>query len=357
MKLVKISYKDTNWELQDLELGTLNLVLGRNGTGKTRTLQTIDLLVKMLTQRRNMNWGGEWDIEFLNQKGQAIRYQFSTSSKKLGVSFEKMMVDGKVVIDRKRNVEKAWIANQMEGGRMEGIYPPDNKLILHTHRDVKKYPYLEDIAAWAESSFGFKFGNISPYARLNSQEYELLTAVEDIPNLYKSLGEAGRKTVLEHFNATGYTVSQISVKQNGEPDILYVKEEGLQKEIPHYRLSQGMFRAIALIIYIEYLKSRRKPATIIVDDLCEGLDFERATKLGRIIFELCEKAEIQLIATSNDYFLMEVVDIKFWNILSREGKIVSGLAKEEKAELIQKFRFTGLSNFDFFASDFIAKQQ
>jgi hypothetical protein len=92
---------------------------------------------------------------------------------------------------------------------------------------------------------------------------------------------------------------------------------------------------------------------VIIDDLCEGLDYERATKLGELVFNICRDTEIQLIATSNDSFLMDAIDIKYWNILQRTGSIVTALNIKNSEEKFRKFKFTGLSNFDFFSSDYL----
>lgn len=358
MKLKKIAYKDLNWELTPLQLETVNLLVGKNSTGKTRTLQTIDLLVKLLSQKRDLNWGGEWDILFENHKGEEIRYQFSTSYKKHGVTFEKISVNGDEVLSRikKDGTELTKIRNVINRNQFESINPPENKLVVHTNRDIKKFPFLESIAVWAEQSYGFKFGNISPYSRLNSQEYDLLIAVEDIPSLFQSLKEEDRLLVLDDFNSIGYQAENISVQEKTDI-IIHVKEAGIEKAIPHFKLSQGMFRSLSVIIFIQYLISRKKPATIIIDDLCEGLDFERATKLGKLVFAKCQNNDIQLIATSNDSFLMEVVDLKYWNLLIRDGKTVRGINANSHPKIIEDFRFTGLSNFDFFSSDFLIAQK
>jgi len=358
MKIKELSYIDPNWELNNLQLGVVNLIVGKNSTGKTRTLQTIDLLVKMITQKRNLNWGGQWDIKFENYKNEEIQYQFSTSYQKQGVTFEKMFLNGDLVLsrDRKDYIGQARIKNFLKKGSFDIIYPPENKLIIHTNRDIKKYPFLEDIANWAEQSYGFKFGNISPYSLLNQQEYDLLTAVEDIPTLFKSLNNLDKIQIISDFNSIGYKIEKINIQDKGEITVIYVKEKGIDKLIPHFKLSQGMFRALAVIVYIQYLISRKRPATIIIDDLCEGLDYERATKLGKLIFNKCLTNEVQLIATSNDSFLMEVVDLKYWNVLTREGKKVEGLNSISRPEIFEDFKFTGLSNFDFFSSDFIKSQ-
>ncbi len=358
MKLKSLSYKDTNLEITDLQLGSVNLIVGKNSSGKSMALHSIDLLIKMITQKRTLNWGGEWDITFENDKSEKLNYKFSTSYLKQGVTFEKMLLNDNLVLvrNRKHYPDKAKIRNLLNRGQFEFIYPPDNKLILHTNRDIKKYPFLEDITTWAEQSYGFKFGNINPYSLLNQQEYDLLTAVEEIPTLFKSLKNEDKKSIISDFNSIGYSISDITVQDKQEFTIIYVKENDLDKPIPHYKLSQGMFRSLAVIIYLEYLTKKKKPSTVVIDDLCEGLDFERAAKLGKLIFEKCSDNDIQLIATSNDSFLMEVVDLKNWNILIRKGKNVKGINAKLNPELIDEFRFTGLSNFDFFSSNFIKKQ-
>jgi len=354
MKIKSFSYVDITWELNNLEFGTVNLVVGKNSTGKTRTLQTIDLLAKMITQKRELNRGGLWKIVFENYKKEEIKYQFSTGYQKQGVLSENLFLDNNLMISRNsNNKNKVEIKNLVNNNTFDFVYPPDNKLIIHTNRDIKKYPYLEDITNWAEQSYGFKFGNISPYSRLNQQEYDLLTAVEDIPTLFKSLKKEDKLQIIADFNAIGYTISDISLQDRGQYSTINIKETGIRRILPHFKLSQGMFRALAVIIYIQYLMSRKNPATIIIDDLCEGLDYERATKLGKLIFYKCLENDIQLIATSNDSFLMEVVDLKYWNILTRTGNQISSLNARSNPDIFKDFKFTGLSNFDFFSSDYI----
>jgi hypothetical protein len=353
MKIIKLSYIDTNWEIKDLEFDNANLLVGKNSTGKSRTLSTIDLLYKMLTQKRNLNWGGKWEIVFQTANKDIIEYSFSTGYQKSGVTHEIIKYNGADVL--KRDIPDSAIVKNSLTGTVDIIYPPADKLVLHVNRDVKKYPFLEEIVSWAEDSFGFKFGNISSYARFNKQEYDLLTAVEDIPVLFKRLSEDHRQKIVEDMNDIGYNVENISVSERADITILTVKENGINKTLPYYTLSQGMFRALAVLIYVEYLLSRKRPATIMIDDLCEGLDFSRATRLGKKIFSTCETNNIQLIATSNDGFLMDVVDIKYWNVLLRKGKAVSAINIKNHPALFEEFKFTGLSNFDFFSSDYIRK--
>lgn len=355
MRLIEFSYRDADWEIRNLEFGMVSLIVGKNSTGKSKTLSSIDLLGKIITQKVNLPVETDWDISFITDDSVIFNYKFRTGIQQddIVVLYEQITRNEETVLLR-NTPEKATIKNILS--KEELINPPTNKLIVHTTRDVKKYPYLEEIAIWAERSFGFKFGTIGPDKGFSKQEYNLLTTVEEIPTLYKSLGNRNKGQIIAYFNQIGYDIEEISFKEENTGMSLFVKESGLKNFIPHHQLSQGMFRSLSVLIFLEYLITRKKPATVVIDDLCEGLDYERATKLGKIVFDNCQKNNIQLVATSNDMFLMDVVDLNNWNVLQRSGKIVTALNAKNQSDLFENFRYTGLSNFDFFASDYIAQK-
>ena len=84
--------------------------------------------------------------------------------------------------------------------------------------------------------------------------------------------------------------------------------------------------------------------------------YEKAKKLVKLVFDKCQNSDIQVIVTSNDSFLMDAVDTKYWNILKRNGKTVTAINNNNSKDLFRRFRLTGLSNFDLFSSDFIQQQ-
>ena len=176
-------------------------------------------------------------------------------------------------------------------------------------------------------------------------------------NLLDKLNMTSKEKVIAEFNKIGYRIKDIFVeKLLGVAPRLRIVEEGLVNSIIDSEMSQGMLRALSVLIFIENLISNNNVSTIIIDDLGEGLDYERATKLGKLLVEKLENSNIQFIATSNDSFLMDVIPIKYWNILQRDGNTVRALNYQNSKEQFDKFRMTGLSNFDLFSSDYLLQK-
>ncbi|MDR3258357.1 MAG: hypothetical protein LBT51_01920 [Fusobacteriaceae bacterium] len=50
MKLSKISFVsiENNWYYSDLELGNINLIVGKNASGKTKTLDSLNNLINKM---------------------------------------------------------------------------------------------------------------------------------------------------------------------------------------------------------------------------------------------------------------------------------------------------------------------
>ena len=351
MRIKSFSYKEDSWEINNLNLGPINLLVGQNGTGKSRTLAKIDRFVKILTRQQKKFETEEWDIEFLTNDNQVLRYVLKTLKTKNEVIKENLFYNDDIILDRKRG-ESSFKIRKDSKAKWDTYSPPAQKLAISSINDIIKYPQTAEILNWAENSYGFEFSFSSKFISLRN---ELLNETEDIPDLYDSLTQKQKNTVLENLNILGFKISGIEVKKLTfiNRTYLLLGEEGLKYLIYHDDLSQGMSRALSLIIYLEYLIVRKNPATIVIDDFGEGLDYIRAQELGKLAFQKCSKKNIQLIATSNDSFLMDVINIDYWNILKRKGKVVSSINIVNHPKLFEDFRYTGLSRFDFFSSDYI----
>ena len=113
-----------------------------------------------------------------------------------------------------------------------------------------------------------------------------------------------------------------------------------------------MFRVLSLIIQVNYSLLAKQPSCILIDDIGEGLDFERASAMVKLLISKAQTGLVQLIMTTNDRFIMNGVPLEYWSVIER----TPGLAKlhniHNSKEIFDDFKFTGLNNFDFFATQF-----
>ena len=358
MKLRQLSYikksltpNNNEWSVDELQLMDINLVVGKNAIGKSRVVKLINKAASIINGIAvDDSFNGatsvtEWQLHFETANGSSLKFDFTSSLDMF--DSEKIYFDEKLVLDRTK--DNTQIYSYING--LISIAPPLDRLTLQVRRDQKEFPFFEDIVKWAKQLRFFDFTAIDPLdVTSKSLEYHPV-------NLLERLSLASKQNVILAFNTIGYQIKDIFVeKRLGGAPRLHVVEEGLINSIVDSEMSQGMLRALSVLIFIENLVSNNNVSTVIIDDLSEGLDYERATKLGKLLVEKLENSNIQFIATSNDSFLMDVVPIKYWNILQRDGNTVRALNYQNSKEQFDKFRMTGLSNFDLFSSDYLLQK-
>jgi predicted ATPase len=357
MKLIEIKYSQTNWIstndwlLSDLSLNDFNLIIGENAVGKSRTVLLISSFAKMLSEQVSNVYNGKFSLKFLKENGDYFIYELDAYK---GVKSEKLTVNDKIILNRHENQTEIYSSTTK---KVIKISPPDDKLAIHVRRDKDEFPFFEDLIQWAKQVHGFKFGNITPHTLLIDKQADRLTSVDEIPSLLEELKPIEYEEIIRQFNSLGYDLEKIVVRKDETTTKIAVFQKGLKFGLRQEQLSQGMFRSLCLIIFMHYLLSKDKVSTIIVDDFCEGLDYNRAIKLGKLIVEKFANSNIQFIATTNDNFLMNVIDIKYWNILVREGSTVRSFNYQNSKNIFDDFKMSGLSNFYLFSSDFLTQKQ
>ena len=128
-------------------------------------------------------------------------------------------------------------------------------------------------------------------------------------------------------------------------------------KVDQAEISQGLFRALSLFIQLRYSEYFSKPGLVLIDDIGEGLDYERSSKLIKSLIEIAKKTNIQLIMSTNDRFVMNAVPLEYWCVLHREGGKCISLNYRNSKDLFDEFELTGLNNFDFFSSRYYEKKE
>ena len=250
---------------------------------------------------------------------------------------------------------------------------------VHAKRDKLQHPFLEPLIQWAEEVSIFRFGtelgkdrvlikNNKVVQESNSNHDQIL--MEDLPSQYFFKGRDEYNStfiqnIIQDMRIIGFPLEDVdsgspfSIVINqplgGEPVSLLFKEERVKSKFDQFDVSQGMFRAFSLLSYVQYMKLKNASNTILIDDIGEGLDFERSKNLIQRIEEVSRDANFQVIMTSNDRYVMNAVNIKNWSIVVRNGHEIHFVNYQNSKGQFDDFTQLGLSNFDFFSGNFFEK--
>lgn len=346
MLLSSFSYKTNGWELAEMNaLQSTNLLVGKNASGKTRIIRAIQNVTNFM-QMRNFVFG-EADFKakmsFVDPKMNDWKMFYSFEVSLGRVAEERLVVNGKTLIKRDSGKAVFW---------GDTINPPTEKLVVQVRRDREEYPDVEKLMEWAEGVIAISCSNINPF----TANLGFMNIINPLPfsTLVDTLTKDDKKKVLESARRMGYEIIDMStVKATSEMEFVTVNERYIRNDVMDFQMSSGMMRVLYILCFLKYVKYGLKYSLLLIDDLGEGLDYNRAKLLGKKVFEDCDCEQLQLIASSNDSFMMDMVDISNWQIVRRKNSKLTVLNKTNTPELFKRFRITGLSNFDLFSSDFI----
>lgn len=374
MILKKFSYTEfeTNnpryWELEHFEVNNINLFVGDNASGKSRTLKYIYQLSRILLSNKFSFLSANYNATFLDGE--------------IELHYHVQFKDGIVESESFSNTERVYFLRN-KGGEGE-IYNfildknikfriPESE-ILASRRDDLQFPFLEKLYQWASNVRHFRFSKEEEKQRLVLIESNRqVSSGHNLNNLANQAIEIFRKgkaefkeqfveRIISDFNSIGYNIKNIDsgTLQSIQIDSpignrvigLRVFEEDREGMTDQNEMSDGMFRALSLIIHYNYYELTGKGLTVLVDDIGEGLDFARSTKLIKLLIDKSISSQIQLIMSSNDKFVLNNTDLKFWQVVNRTGNKVKIFNYNNSKEKFDNFKFTGLNNFDFYISDF-----
>lgn len=167
------------------------------------------------------------------------------------------------------------------------------------------------------------------------------------------IGSSFHEHVEQRMIVTGYPWEEIRVVNvaNAAPR-LEVKEHRRSAYTAFRRLSQAQQRTLAFYIFVSLLEEEKTAATVLVDDFAEGLDYESAGRFAKVVLQMSSTTPLQFIVATNDRYVMNAVPLEHWTVLVEDGTTTRIFNYENARQKFDDFKFTGLSNFDFFSMDF-----
>jgi len=372
MYLRKFSFRENagqkiEWLIDNVNLGEINLVVGKNSSGKTRTLNALSDLVSMITGKGTTATGPvSYEMLFKNSDN-IMKYELAYDLET--IHSERLYMGEELVMERGEEGKGKVKYEATPGSMYLEFQIPHDQLASYAKRDRLQHPFMETIHGWAVSLRRFNFsGDLGKtrYALKSSFQSKEVDWTDTTSSLVPAITVAEEEykqfhdLVLKDMQKIGYDLEDFGVihfseRYGGSSQdryAVFTTEKGLQKQVTQRDMSQGMFRAFSVLLQINYYLLCGNKGLIIIDDIGEGLDFSRAKHLVKVLISRATDSGIQLIMSTNDSFIMNAVDIENWAVIMREGHKISLFNYENSKEIFEEFKFTGLNNFDFYASEF-----
>lgn len=383
MKLESIIYTEFDekpyaWRLDEFEFSNINLMVGKNATGKSRVLRVVNGLARLVdgSIQPNSLSDGNYAATFTGEKEHSgpnkIKYSFKIHENK--VTNEELYIDD--VEKLKRGAGGKATLEFAKNRILIDIQVPETVLAVSARRDSDQHPFFEYLHQWAstvkylefskiEGQLGAAFEGPLTFEMANSSP--LQNSLHLITKLAKErFGRSFDSAVINDMRRVGYEISEfglmpvkgmsIPLAKSSSPLVLYVVENGIDLKMIQGMLSNGMLRTLATLIFLHASRLNKKRDCLLIDDIGEGLDYDRAKKLISIIVEEAERGYMTLVMSTNDRFVMNGVPLKYWSVIQRDlGKVkVFNIKNSEGAFL--EFEKYGFNNFDFFSKEFFAKE-
>ena len=222
MILDKISYSEyegteREWEIDGLTLNGINLIVGKNATGKTRTLNVINGLSQLLAGDSKIFRLGQFIAEF--SEGNS-RFQYILNINDSKVIKEELLIDGKVLLKRGNDGE-GMIFYQKEGENKE-FQTPEKELAIIARRDKIQHSFFEPLYSWGKSvhyySFGTSLGRevlailLKDYDTDYDKRNKNLVVAAYLDG-FKLFSNKFQDAIISDMNSIGYNLTEIDVKQ------------------------------------------------------------------------------------------------------------------------------------------------
>ncbi len=376
MRLKSINYieyenEPREWKIEGIELENVNLIVGINASGKSRLLNVISSLGELLSRKvtdftPTLRYNAVFSNKNGKKGGKEIVYELSIRNNV--VTKERLLKGEELLLERSGTGKGRIRAEQMEFLKFK---TNGNEIAAFIKRDSYQHPFLDDLYKWGSNQRYYRFGasmgwNVVSSRPFNGERKPLedneLKYGQNVVDIYiegiKKREKHFQDSIIDDMNSIGYSIEEIGITSTefafpghlGVVNELYVKEKELSDIVRQTLLSQGMFRALSLLIQLNYALMIKLPLCVLIDDIGEGLDFYRARSLINLLIKKVENTPVQLIMTTNDRFVMNSVPLKYWSIIERSGGKCKVYNYKNSRNIFDEFDFTGLSNFDFFTT-------
>lgn len=342
MKIDSLTYKnnETGWNVKDLTLDYLTLLVGVSGIGKTRILRSILDLADIASGHsiNNVEWGVvfshngksyEWSGSYDYVPSDDISI-IEDRKKKNSIVYENLICDGTTII--KRTAE-------------EILFEGTKTVKLDTSKSVLELLKEESIIAPAHDAFMhiYLMDNANNGIRVSPFIDEEINMISDLDSIHKSRflspleklfllrknGFQEYTTIKESFIRIFPFVEDIDFKtaklfDDHTVPVLRIKESGVESWIPQTKISSGMFRTLMQITTLELAQDGD---IFLIDEFENGLGVNCIDQLADDVID--PDKDIQVIITSHHPYIINNIPFERWKVVIRDKGNVDVLSAAE----------------------------
>jgi predicted ATPase len=373
MKIKSIKYENTEqeWGFDKIDFFDLTLLVGVSGVGKTQILRSIYSL-KRIANGSSEN-GVKWEIEFQTLKGKTFTWkgEFENIKATNGIIPDFLEDDSeknkpKIIFEDLKGLNGAIINRSVEN------FLFDNKEMPKLNSSESALNILKEENEIKEIFESFKLIILRDHTQKEGVRFSGLS-VEKLKRKYDSF-EKIKESDLDTFHklALTYEVSKDTfneiltrfievfpqvenikiepVRDNEfsnfvfEATVIQIKEVGVNKWIPHSRMSSGMLRTL---LHIAEMYLWNDGTVILIDEFENSLGLNCIDVLTEDL--LYDESNIQFIATSHHPYIINKIPFDNWKIVTRKGSNIKTFdAKDFDLGNSHHDRFLSLINHPFY---------
>lgn len=349
---------------QPVSFQDINLIVGKNATGKSKTINTIRQLADLLSGDRKLSElmydTSTYDLLYSNNEDE-IAYYLDFENGKVKQEILKINGEEKLTRGSKEGSMFYEKANTFLEFQME-----EDKLAVSRVDNIQQ-PFFEPLHNWGKTLNHYRFGGqlgknyfLRDVNALKEDKDINFKDSDDVAEIFVSgqrkYGDVFINRIIDDMSRISYHIKNIKVDTLKFMPIsvfgLGVQENDIEDITDQREMSQGMFRALSLIVQLNYSLISQIPSCILIDDIGEGLDYERSKSLIDLIIEKVKGSSVQVIMTTNDRFVMNNIPLNYWSVIHRVPKKSLFYNYQNSKSVFDEFKYTGLSNFDFLSSEF-----
>ena len=375
MKFCRFKGEKSEWSIEGkpqdgqsqqwLTLRDINLIVGKNATGKSRTIDAIRHIADLvssdvkLSQLYASGFGtAEYYLKFSND-GEEIQYYLSFKEGKV--------IQESLTVGNVQKLNRAESKLYYEEINQDLDFQIDEDILAVTKRDKKQHSFFEDLYLWGKNLNHYRFGRqlgkdifLKDVNAVKDDKDVDLKDGDDVASIFikgkREHSDIFVHTIIQDMERLSYNLKEINASPLKYFPVsafgLNVQENDLQDTTDQREMSQGMFRALSLLVQLNYSLLSKIPSCILIDDIGEGLDYDRSKGLIDLIIEKVKGSFVQVIMTTNDRFVMNKIPLDYWSVIERIPKKSLFYNYRNSKETFDEYKYSGLSNFDFLATDF-----